>query len=89
MTLKGFIIVPEADLAGVLNELPNHIALTKKESGCLVFNVTQDGGNQYRFDVYEEFESKASFEKHQERVRASKWGEITINVERSYQVDGL
>jgi len=68
VTLKGFITVPDSDISGVLNELPNHIALTRKEAGCLVFNVTQDENDRFRFNVYEEFEDKQSFERHQNRV---------------------
>lgn len=73
----------------VLDALPNHIALTRKENGCLVFNVTLDEYNTSRFNVYEEFEDKESFEHHQDRVRTSKWAEITKNVRRHYTIDGL
>jgi autoinducer 2-degrading protein len=81
--------VPDDDIDGVLNELPNHIELTRKEIGCLVFNVAQDESDKSRFSVYEEFENKASFEQHQNRVRTSTWGEITKNVERNYNIEGL
>ncbi|HHQ4740789.1 TPA: putative quinol monooxygenase [Aeromonas veronii] len=55
MILKGFIVVPQAELTAVINELDNHIRLTRLEDGCLIFEVTQNEENQYRFDVYEEF----------------------------------
>jgi len=86
--LKGFITVPDSDISDVLNELPNHIELTRKEAGCLVFNVTQDENDRSRFNVYEEFEDKQSFEQHQSRVRSSMWGKITKNVERNYVLEG-
>lgn len=89
VTLKGFIIVPKEDIVNVLNELPNHIELTQKETGCLVFSVTKDESSMYRFNVYEEFENKESFKQHQRRVRTSEWGKITNNVERNYSVEGL
>lgn len=89
VTLKGFIRVPNIDLASVLEELPNHIALTKNEVGCLVFKVTQDKSDLNRFSVYEEFKDKDSFQFHQDRVRESKWGKITKNVERNYNIQGL
>jgi len=76
-------------MASVLSELPNHIQLTRKETGCLVFNVTQDESDKSRFNIYEEFENKASFERHQNRVRTSVWGKITKNIERNYFVEGL
>jgi quinol monooxygenase YgiN len=88
VTLSGYITVPAEDLEAVLRELPNHITLTHQESGCLVFTVTRDSKHLHRFDVYEEFTDKAAFEKHQARVQASQWGQITKNVERFYTVTG-
>ena len=86
VVLKGFIIVPEADLDAVKQELINHKRLTLEEQGCLVFDVVENSDNPLRFDVYEEFLDKASFEYHQQRVKASYWGEVTRNVERYYEI---
>lgn len=83
--LKGYILVPDCDLTAVINALDNHMRLTRLEDGCIVFNVTQDETNTNRFNVYEEFSSQRAFELHQDRVRNSEWGEITVNVERHYQ----
>ena len=84
--VKGFIAVPEAELALIIQELAVHKNLTQKEVGCLVFDVTQRAENPSHFDVYEEFIDNAAFNKHQERVKNSRWGEITGNVERHYIV---
>lgn len=84
--LKGHIVVPEQDLASVRDELPNHIELTRRESGCLVFEVNQDLSNERIFRVYEEFVDQASFDSHQDRVKASRWGSVTVNVERHYGI---
>ena len=83
--LKGFIIVPETDLCAVQEELKNHKKLTLEEPGCIEFKVTQNESNPLRFDVYEEFKDKLSFDLHQARVRASRWGEVSVNVERHYE----
>jgi len=85
---KGFIIVPEADLSVVKEELINHKRLTLEEPGCLVFEVTQNKNNPNRFDVNEEFVDKAAFESHQERVKNFYWGKVTVNVERYYESTG-
>lgn len=82
--LEGYIDVPEADLDVVKSELPEHIELTRKEEGCLVFNVEADPKAANRFNVYEEFVSQEAFEAHQERVRESRWGRVTRNTRRSY-----
>ncbi len=84
--LKGHIIVPDSDIDAVKMELINHVELTRQESGCLVFKVSQDTENLNRFDVYEEFTDRKSFASHQDRVRQSTWGTITVNVERHYEI---
>ena len=86
--LKGYILVPDIDLPAVAEELPNHIRLTLQEEGCLVFDVFPEEQNASRFSVYEEFSDSQSFEAHQKRVRDSRWGQVTSNVERHYQIDG-
>ncbi len=89
VVLKGHIIVSECDLAAVKEELPNHIALTRDEEGCLVFEVSQAPDNPFRFNVYEEFDNANSYRSHQSRVQASVWGSITTNVERHYTLEGM
>ncbi|WP_305402466.1 putative quinol monooxygenase [Photobacterium leiognathi] len=84
--LKGFIVVPEDELNIVIKALEKHVALTKQEPGCLVFNVNQRSHSPCYFDVYEEFSNNNAFEHHQRRVTASEWGRITVNVERHYEV---
>ncbi len=86
VTLKGFILVPESELELVKNELVNHTRLTLEETGCITFSVIQNSENSLRFDVYEEFTDKASFEQHQKRVKSSHWGKVTANVERHYEI---
>jgi len=89
VTLTGHIIVSDADMEAVKVELVNHIALTREEEGCIVFEVKQNADNANRFDVYEEFTNKESFTKHQERVRNSDWGVVSANAERHYEIAGM
>ena len=70
-------------------ELPSHIELTRKEDGCLVFNVHQDEENKNRFNVYEEFRDQVAFDKHQERAAQSEWAKVTTNVERHYEISNV
>ncbi len=86
VTLKGFILVPEADLDVVMQELPIHTELTRQEAGCLSFQVTQSKAEPNRFDVHEEFRDRTAFEAHQTRVKNSHWGQVTCNVERHYEI---
>lgn len=84
--LSGYIVVPDEDLESVKEQLPQHIALTRDEPGCLVFDVQLDGDSNNRYNVYEEFRDMSAFELHQERVKCSSWGEVTKNVSRHYTV---
>lgn len=86
VVLKGHIVVPESDLAAVLAALPTHIELTLEEEGCLRFEVKQHPEAGDVFSVYEEFSDRVAFDAHQQRVRASAWGKITVNAERHYEV---
>ncbi len=88
VSLKGHILVPAAELSMVENELPNHILLTREEPGCLVFEVTQDQVDPCKFHVDELFEDQMSFARHQQRVKASRWGRATGSVERFYDING-
>lgn len=89
VVLEGYILVPEVDLWIVESELAIHIETTRQEPGCEVFEVTKDDKNPFRFNVYEVFQNQAAFSAHQERVRLSRWGEVSVNVARHYRINGM
>ena len=84
--LKGYVIASDEHLPGIEAELPKHIELTRQEQGCLVFQASQDPKNKNRFDVYEEFSDRESFEAHQDRAKASRWGIVSANLEKHYHI---
>jgi len=85
--LHGHVQVPEEELDVIEQALVEHVRLTRAEPGCLRFDVTQAEDDPHRFNVHEEFVDRAAFERHQESVRSSKWGEVSTNVSRHYQID--
>lgn len=85
--LSGDIQIPEGDLEAVRAALPAHIAATRAEPGCIIFEVSEDPHDPCRFRVYEEFDSMASFDEHQRRAAASDWSEVTRNVVRNYTIE--
>lgn len=89
VTLTGHIVVPESDAAAVEAELPTHIDLTRRESGCLEFNVVRDSDSPTTYHVSERFVSPEAFSLHQDRVRSSPWGDVTAGVQRHYTTTGL
>lgn len=89
VTLTGYIIVPSKQLAQVRAAMVRHIQLTRQESGCLSFTISQDQANPQKFYVNESFVDKAAFEFHQSRVKRSYWGRVSQDVERHYKINGL
>ncbi|MGJ8678592.1 MAG: putative quinol monooxygenase [Akkermansiaceae bacterium] len=87
--LSGHITVLPTELDTIRKALLVHIEVTRAEEGCITFQVNEHPTEAGRFDVYEEFVSKVAFENHQKRVRESKWGAVSQNVARSYEVEGL
>jgi quinol monooxygenase YgiN len=86
ITLKGYIDVPLDKLAKVQAALPSHKKQTRAEPGCLRFDVTPCHKTAGRFIVMEHFVDRASFDAHQKRADASRWAEITKDIERDYQI---
>ena len=86
VNLDGHIDVPADRLADVTAALPDHIALTRAEPGCLRFDVTANPETPGRFDVSEAFADQAAFEAHQARAKTSVWAEITAGLPRNYRI---
>lgn len=85
--LEGYVDVPEHRLQEVLNGLDKHVHLTKRERGCLAFDVWQDDDLPTRLNVSESFRDRAAFEAHQERTKASEWYNLTIDLPRNYKIE--
>lgn len=89
VTLTGHIQVPPERMEAIRAALPDHIHLTRAETGCLRFEVTEDTRTPGRFNVSEEFTDAAAFAAHQARVQTSDWGRISAGIARAYTVSGL
>jgi len=84
--LTGYIDVPPHRLDDITAALPEHIRLTRLESGCVSFEVRPDPQQAGRFTVVETFASRADFDQHQSRTKASDWARITDGIPRSYRI---
>lgn len=83
--LNGFLICATMDEADRVSEiLPEHIRLTRAETGCLKFEVFRSHEDPARFAVSETFRDKAAFEAHQARTRASAWWAATQHIRREF-----
>ena len=88
ITLQGMMDVPPDRWQAVLDALPDHVALTLAEPGCQRFEVTPDPQQPHRLQVREGFSDRAAYQAHQKRSRASRWGKLTRDFPRSYQITG-
>ena len=87
--LSGQLVCVDMDeVASVVLHLPNHMALTRAEAGCISFTVTRTG-NPLVWQVDERFSDAEAFYAHQDRAASSEWGRATARIERRYTVEGL
>lgn len=89
VTLEGKIRVPQAQREATLKALVEHVALTRAEDGCLLFDVEPDPLDPECLSVREAFLGPDAFAAHQSRVASSAWGALTQGFERQYKVAGL
>lgn len=85
--LNGILIVPDSEIALVEKYLPDHIALSRAEDGCISFNVKPDPKNPNHYIVKEEFVDQAAFDFHQKRGKDSAWGRATSHLERQFNIE--
>jgi len=84
--LTGRLICKNSEEAALVRRyLPEHVRLTKEESGCLRFEV-KPTADPLIWSVEELFTSRQSFDMHQARTKASTWGRETAAIAREYAV---
>ncbi len=84
--LDGYLDVPAERWAVVREAVNEHIALTRKEPGCIKFEVVPCPDIERRLLVSEIFVDQQAFDAHQARTQASPWAEISAGIAREYSV---
>lgn len=87
IALNGFLIcrtLEEADRVSQI--LPEHIRLTRAESGCLRFEVFRSQADPVRFAVSELFRDREAFDAHQARAAETIWARATKGIPRDYRI---
>lgn len=86
ITLTGTLIcATAADATIVAEHLPDHIARSRAEPGCLWFRVAATH-DPLVWALDEGFVDAAAFAAHQSRTRASSWGQATGHIARDFQM---
>ncbi len=87
--LRGQLICMSEDEAhAVRAHLPQHMALTRAEPGCLGFHVTETD-DPLVWEVMEAFRDRASFDAHQARTRAGAWFAATRLILRDFRMEEI
>ncbi|MEM0955854.1 MAG: putative quinol monooxygenase [Pseudomonadota bacterium] len=89
IVLSGHLEVPDRDLDAVRRALPGHVEATRRETGCITFEITEDPAQPGSFVVYEEFSSWEAFEYHQQRAGDSRWGQVAAASQRHYAIEEI
>ncbi len=85
--LRGqMVCVTQDEQAAVNRHLADHIAFTRAEPGCLMFEVTPTDDPMV-FEVMEAFRTRADFDAHQARTRESAWFAATRGILRDFRLE--
>ena len=83
IVINGTIICTANDIDMVVDRVAEHVRLTRLESGCLSFDITQSDDDPCVFNVSERFVDQAAFDSHALRTRASIWWEKSKHIPRN------
>ena len=84
--LTGRLVCKSAEEADLVRQyLTEHKELTREETGCVSFEVTETA-DPLIWKVEELFTNQATFDAHQTRTRASVWGRETNAIAREYEI---
>ena len=87
VTLTGFLLCRSLEEADRVSQfLPEHIRLTRAETGCLRFEVWRSQSDPCRFAVTETFRDRTAFEAHQARAADTIWARATKGIPRDYAI---
>lgn len=85
--LKGQLrCLTAEDAAAVAAHAPEHIRLSRAETGCLSFDLAQTDDPMV-WEVMESFRDRAAFDAHQTRTRASAWFAATKGCLRDFRIE--
>lgn len=89
IALSGKIICTNADqLKIVLEYLPEHIALSREEPGCLYFDITQTD-DPLIWQVEELYTDETALKAHKNRLATSTWASKSTAIKRDiHRIDG-
>ena len=87
--LTGRLVCKSAEEADIVRQyLPEHKELTKEETGCVSFEVTETADPMI-WKVEKPFTNQATFDAHQKRTKASVWGRETSMIAREYEISEI
>lgn len=71
-----------------LNHLPEHVALSRAEPGCLFF-ATAQSDDPLIWQIEELYADEAALDAHKERLASSTWAKVSAQLKREIErIDG-
>ena len=87
MRLRGqMVCTSTAEADAIRTHAPAHIAASRAEAGCLTFDIAPTDDPMV-WEVMEAFRTRADFDAHQTRTRASPWFAATRNILRDFRAE--
>ena len=84
--VTGTLTCKTPEQAAIVRRLvPDHVALSRAEPGCLTFNI-HPAASPLVWQLDETFVSRQTFDAHQPRTRASAWLAATTDLARNFTV---
>ncbi len=86
VSVTGTLTATGTDIETARRLIPDHVARSRAEPGCLRFNLTEDADQPGLWRLDELFADRAGFEAHQRRTRASLWGQESGAMVRDFTI---
>jgi quinol monooxygenase YgiN len=83
--LTGTIRCAADEVKRLRAAIPEHVALSRAEPGCLAFDIRATA-DPCAYEVSERFVDQPAFEAHQARTRASAWWRETCHMPRDFEI---
>lgn len=73
----GTIRVKAEHLGDFVEQVREHASKSRREPGCLVYDVLQDRDDRQTICLYEVFRSEADLHRHHEQAHYKQWMEVS------------
>lgn len=85
--ITGTLTASGEDIERARRLIPEHIALSRAEPGCLKFELTEDANQPGLWRLDELYRDENAFAHHKQRTKASRWGQESTDMVRDFVIE--